>query len=313
MVHRALSQLDIVSDVSIADSNKSIQIKSQLLGSEGAIEIVGGRANGADFKVIGDTGINESNGVNYLELKIPSSPNTLAPGQHIELSNESGVERLERQIDTDTMDVVKINDDIYEYRYNNKDTNFNQYVEFTITDANSIDPVSYPTAGLVWRWVHNDAGSILNFVDTTVGVVANAPVLQREDGAIGFETNTFLTINDAGSVSTALDFNLIFNGQPAQADYITFETSTTDDYAVWLDIDGAGTLPTGATYLAATNKIQVSILSSDTPNEILGKYLSQLLLAGIAVDFTLTLSPGASLTDVREGNLVNAFGDLTGS
>ena len=312
MVHRALSQLDIISDVLSSGDNKKVQIKSTLLGSEGAIEVVGGRANSAAFSILGDSQINTASSVNYLELKIPASPSTLSPGQHVKLANASGVERLNRQISTDTMEVVKINDETYEYRYDNKDTKFNQYVEFTIADANGIDPGSYPTAGLVWRWTHNDAGSILSFTDTAVGAPGNQLVLQDASGSIGSETNMFSTINDAGTGSTIQSFDIEFSGQPAQADYMTFETFDGDDYAVWLDIDANGTVPTGGTYTSATNKIEIDILSTDTPNEIIGKVLSQLLVAGIAVDFTLSLSAPASLNDVREGNLVNAFGTLTG-
>jgi uncharacterized phage protein gp47/JayE len=158
MTHRALSQLDIVSDVAKSNCHKKVQIKSELLGSEGAIEIVGGRANTADFSIIGDSQVSASGGDNYLEVKIPSSPNALSPGQHVKLENAAGVERLNRQISTDTMDVVKINDTTYEYRYNNKSTTtFNSVTQFTIADANGIDAISYPTPGLVWRWTHNEA------------------------------------------------------------------------------------------------------------------------------------------------------------
>lgn len=312
MTHRALSQLDIVSNVSIADNHSKVQIKSELLGSEGAIEVVGGRANKASFKVIGDSQISASNGTNYLEVKIPASPNTFSPGQHIVLSNETGVERLNRQVDTDTMDVVKINDETYEYRYNNKETNFSQHVQFTIVDANSVDPVSYPTVGVVWRWTHNDSGSVTNFTDVNAGTIANAPKLQSESGGIGFETNLFLSINNAGSATTSLNFDITASGQPAQGDYITFENTATSDYAVWFDIDSDGTVPTGASYLAATNKVMISILSTDTANQVMSKLLSQLLTAGIATDFNISLSPGASLLTVNEGDLVNANGVLTG-
>lgn len=311
MVHKALSQLDIVSDVAFADSNKKIQLKSELLGSDGAIEIVGGRANAASFKMISDSQINTSNGINYLEVKIPSSPNTLSPGQHVVLTNESGVERLDRVINNDTMDVVKINDDTYEYRYNNKNTNFNQHVQFTIADANGIDPGSYPTAGLVWRWTHNDAGAVATSIDTTVGVIANGPVKYDAGGILGGATNMFITVNDAGSASTALNFELTASGQPVQADYISFEDSDGDDYAVWFDIDAAGTVPTAGPYLTATNKVEIDILSTDTPNQIMSKYVSTLLTFGIATDFSLSLSQGASLSDVREGNLMNTTGTFS--
>lgn len=312
MLHRALSQLDIISNVVVAGDNKKIQIKSELLGSDSAIEVVGGRANIATFKAVGDSQVSIDNNVNYLELQIPASPNTLSPGQHVTLENESGVERLNRQISTDTMDVVKINDETYEYRYNDKETNFNEYVKFTIADANGIDPVSYPTAGLVWRWTHNDAGSVMSLVDILTGTVANAPALQDAAGTLGAETNMFLNITDAGSVSTSLAFNMSMSGQPAQADYITFETSAAADYAVYFDIDGAATPPTGATYLAATNKVQISILSTDTPNQVISKLLSQLLIFGLATDFSSSLSGGATFIKANEGNLINAFGTLTG-
>ena len=312
MVHKALSQLDIVSDVDFADDSKKIQLKSQLLGSDGAIEIVGGRANAATFKVIGESEIVTDGGDDFLEVKIPSSPATLSPGQHVTLSNQSGVERLDRVVDNDTMDVVKINDDTYEYRYNDKSTNFNQYVEFTIADANGIDPGSYPVAGLVWRWTHNDAGATALHIDTSVGVIANGPAKYDASGTLGGATNLFLSINDAGSASTALNFELTSSGQPVQADYVTFEDSDGDDYAVWFDIDAAGTAPTGATYVAATNKVEVDILSTDSPNVIMSKYVSALLTFGIATDFNLSLLQGASLSDVRVGNLVNPIGSFSG-
>lgn len=309
---RALSQLDIVADVAISNGNKKLQLKSQLLGSNGAIEVVGGRANSASFKIIGDSQISQDNGINYLEMKIPASPNTLSPGQHVVLENESGVERLNRQIDNDTMDVLKINDDIVEYRYNNKATNFNQYVKLTIVDANSIDPISYPTAGVVWRWTHSEDGSTVTLQDVAVGTVSNQPATYSENGTLGGGTNLVNQINDSGSATTALDFAIIATGQPVQADYITFENSAGEDYAVWFDIDANGTIPTGASYLAASNQIQVPILSTDTPNQIMSKIVSELLNAGIAGDFNVNITPGASLDDVRAGSIVNPIGDLIG-
>lgn len=307
LTQRALSQLDIVADVAISNANKKLQIKSELLGSNGAIEVVGGRANNAKFSIIGDSQISQSNGVNYLEMKIPASPNTLSPGQHVVLENESGVERLNRQNSNDTMDVVKINDDTFEYRYNNKTTNFNQYVEFSIVDANGIDPVSYPTPGVVWRWTHSDAGSTVNFVDVATGVVSNQPAQYDAAGVLGGATNIVIDVNDTGSATTALDFNFISTGQPAQADYFTFENSAGNTFAVNLDIDANGTVPTGASYVAASNKIEVDILSTDTPNQIMSKVVSALLTAGISSDFTLNLTLGASLADVDPGSIAHVI------
>lgn len=312
LTHRALSQLDIVSDVAITSSGKRIQLKSQLLGSQGAIEIVGGRANDASFKIIGDSQIAQQSGSNYLEVKIPASPNTLSPGQHVVLENDSGVERLNRQISSDTMSVVKVDDTTFEYRYNNKDNNFNRYVKFTIVDANSVAPLLYPTSGLVWRWTHSDAGSEINFVDVAVGTVGAQPSLYNASGTLGASTNLVRVINNAGTVSTALDFNLIATGLPSQADYITFVNSNGDSFAVNIDIDSNGTLPTGASYLAATNKITVGILSTDTPNQIMSKIVSVLLTNSISTYFTVSISAGANLNNVRAGNTVAAIGSLPG-
>lgn len=312
MVHKALSQLDIVSEVDFVENGSKIQLKSELLGSDGSIEIVGGRANEANFKIIGDSQIITQDGVNYLEVKIPSSPDTFSPGQHVVLSNESGVERLNRNTDEDTMDVVKINDDTYEYRYNSKDVNFNSLVQFTIVDANSIDAVSYPTPGLVWRWTHTDAGALVSHIDTGVGTVGTAPGLYDSAGLLGGATNLILTVNDPGTVSTALNFDVSTSNTPAQADYVYFEDNEGDSYAVWFDIDAAGTAPTAGPYLTATNQVEVDILSSDSPNIIMSKYISELLNAGIAVDFSVSLSQGANLDNVVAGNLVNPIGTLTG-
>jgi uncharacterized phage protein gp47/JayE len=312
LTQRALSQLDIVSDVDISNSGKKIQLKSQLLGSNGAIEIVGGRANDASFKLIGDAQISTDGGDNYLEVKIPASPNTLSPGQHVVLENEHGVERLNRQIGTDSMNVVKINDNTFEYRYNAKATNFDQYVNITIADANGIDPTSYPTPGIVWRWTHSDGGSSVSLTDVAVGTVGAQPGAYNAAGSLGSATNTVISVINPGTVSTPLSFRITMIGQPVQADYITFRNSAGDTYAINFDINNAGTLPSGATYLSATNKVEINILSTDTPNMIMGKIVSALLTFGIASDFNTDISPAASLASVREGNLVNPIGTLTG-
>lgn len=49
-----------------------------------------------------------------------------------------------------------------------------------------------------------------------------------------------------------------------QADYIVISGTTGVKTALWLDIDAAGTVPTGAAYVAATNKIKVSIITGGT-------------------------------------------------
>ncbi|CAB4125781.1 Baseplate protein J-like [uncultured Caudovirales phage] len=312
LTQKALSQLNIVSDIDIASSGKKIQLKSQLLGSNGAIEVVGGRANEALFKIIGDSQISIDGGVNYLEMKIPASPNALSPGQHVILQNDHGVERLNRQIGTDSMDVIKIDDSTFEYRYNNKNTYLNQYVKFAIVDANSIDSVSYPTPGLVWRWTHSDDGIVISLADRFAGTVLAQPGSHDAVGTLGSGTNIIVNVNDIGTVSTTLKFDMIITGQPVQADYITFRTSNSDTFAVNFQIDGNTTAPTGTSYTSATHKVAVAILSTDTSNEIMSKIYSSLLTNNMPIYFSSNITAGANLFEVREGNLVNAIGNLTG-
>lgn len=312
MSHKALSQLDIVSDINFANDGKKIQITSQLLGSDGAIEIVGGQANSSSFKVIGDSQIVQDSGKKYIELKIPGSPNVLSPGQHVMLSNDYGVERLNRMISTDTMDVVKINDEIFEYRYNAKNINFSNFTNITIVDANSVDPVSYPTPNIVWRWQHDDSGSKAVFIDNNVGVVSAQPNKYSASGVLGGGTNISIVIDDPGSASTELSFSITMSGTPLQADYVTFVNSVGSTWAVWFDIDSAGSAPTGVTYLSAANQIQVDILSADSPNQIISKFVSAILTNGITSDFELDQTLGASLSEVREGNLLTVLNASAG-
>jgi len=309
--HKALSQLEIISDIDYSDANSKVQIKSELLGSQGSIEIVGGRANNVDYSLIGDSQV-ESDllGNNHLSAKIPAFPDALNIGDFVKLMNTASVRRLNRLSNNDKIDVVKITDEIYEYRYNEKDVNFSQYVEFDITDVSALH--GRTGTGTVWRWTHSDAGSLLYINDITAGVVANQPHHYNADGTVlDGGTNIHIVITDAGSVSTKLTFNLTMSGQPLQADYITFENQAGDTIAVNFDIDANGTIPTGATYIAATIKVEADILSSDSPNQIISKVISA-LTTPLTGKFDLSLSVGATLDDVNAGDLVSAFGNLIG-
>lgn len=159
MSHKALSQLSIVSSIDIAQNFRKIQLKSNLLGSYGGVEVVGGRANYASFKIFGDSQVVDFNNRKYLEFTIASSPDTIAIGDYVKLQNDNSVSRYSRLSTTDTIDVVKYSSSLYEYRNNAKVTNFDASTDITIVDANTIDPVSYPTAGIVWRWTHSNVGT----------------------------------------------------------------------------------------------------------------------------------------------------------
>ncbi len=155
MTHKALSQLDIVSDINISDNLRKIQIKSEELGSSGAIEIVGGRANNAQFYIHGDADLSNVSGVDYLSVKVAAFPDTISTGDHVVLANDGNANRYSRLVDTDTIDVVEATSTEFEYRYNPKTTNFVDATTLTITDVSA----SYGAAtGLIWRWTHSVAG-----------------------------------------------------------------------------------------------------------------------------------------------------------
>lgn len=52
-----------------------------------------------------------------------------------------------------------------------------------------------------------------------------------------------------------------------QADYVVLTNAAGAKVACWLDIDAAGTAPTGAAYVAATTKLKISILTDATSAE----------------------------------------------
>jgi len=77
--HKALSQLLIVADVDVAGDFRRIQIKSKKLGTQGAVEIVGGRANIGELELLSASSVvsNDDDTVDYLSLVTSAYPNTL--------------------------------------------------------------------------------------------------------------------------------------------------------------------------------------------------------------------------------------------
>lgn len=310
MTQKALSQLPIVADVTLADSSKKIQIVSQELGSDGAIEVVGGQGNGFDFPVIADAEQETFLGQDFLSAKVRSFPNTINPGDTVRMRNTQGVQRLSRLSATDSIDVVKISDDNYDYRYNPKETFFNEFVDITISDVSATYGKS---AGFIWRWAHSDAGSTVIVTEDGNGAPAGAIDEFQEDG-LAASSSLELTVNNLGTASTATQFTLTVSAIPAQGDYYVFQTTGGVTFAVWFDIDAAGTPPTGATYTAATNKIEVDILSSDTLDQIVSKLATTLAAnSAFTSEYSSQQTQGASLNNVNEGDLLLAYGSLNSS
>lgn len=304
---KALSQLPIVAEVDISNAIRRIQIKSKLLGSQGAVEVVGGNANDIDFSIFGEGQVatGPETGDSFIEVKTQAFPVTLTRGDLVKVKNSQVSKRLNRLTTTDSIDVVKGTGDDTDYRWNPKDTRLSSLVRFTITDASAT--YARP-AETVWRWTHNDGGSFFNITDDNNGVQSVVPSDQIFDDSL---TSVPLSIDhvSAGTVSTPQNFRLTVGGVPAQADYYYFANAAgTETFAVWFDVDAAGTAPTGALYVGADHQIEVDILSSDSEDQIVSK-LSAVLIADIDFlgEFSGVQQEGANLDDVQAGDLLSAY------
>jgi hypothetical protein len=94
-----------------------------------------------------------------------------------------------------------------------------------------------------------------------------------------------------------------------QGDYVTFETEAGVKYAFWLDLDAAGTAPTGALYVAATNKIEVDIVTGDTAAQVAAKAVAAIgTIALVTIldnedgTVTFTQTNGGACTDPAPKN-----------
>jgi uncharacterized phage protein gp47/JayE len=303
--HKALSQLPIVADVDIAGNFRRVQVKSKKLGTAGAVEVVGGRANLGSFSISGDAQITPFLGNNYLELKVSAYPSTINTGDIVRVYNSSSAKRRSRLLVTDTMDFANPSSTNFDLRFNPKAINATPFTAWTISDVSG----SYSkSAGSIWRWTHNDGGSKFTITGDSNGSVGVAPNEYQANGTLNASALEVYEYTN-GTVSTPVTFALSANATPAQGDYYAFQSTSAVTFAVWFSVNGNVTAPTGATYVAATNKIMVSILSTDTPDQAISKLAIAL---GVDVNFNAQFSglqvSGTDLTNVVPGDLVNAYG-----
>jgi hypothetical protein len=71
-----------------------------------------------------------------------------------------------------------------------------------------------------------------------------------------------------------------------QADYVHFTAQDGTKYAVWLDIDAAGTAPTGALYTAADSKIEVNVTTGQSAAQVATAVVAA-IGTSMNADFTL--------------------------
>lgn len=161
---KALSQLPIVATMNIVDDRKNVQIKSNQLGSLGAVEFVGGTGNQSQMYIQAEAEVDTDSSGSYLVVKTPAFPDTFSVGDTVLLQNDAGVERLNRLTNSDTMDVLNPSTSVIEYTYNPKSIGVSSGTTFTITDISAT--YSMP-AGFVWRWTATGVG--VSFTDVNAG------------------------------------------------------------------------------------------------------------------------------------------------
>ena len=146
----------------------------------------------------------------------------------------------------------------------------------------------------------------LDRFDFDPGAGTDFGMRMRVDAAIDpeMEETEITTLADLGEFEE-FTINFADGGATAQADYFTFEAPDGDIYAVWLDIDAAGTAPTGAAYVAADQQVEVDILSTDNDEDIAAAVVTAL---GVIPDLTIVDNLDGTLTFTYDvlGNFTNA-------
>lgn len=92
-------------------------------------------------------------------------------------------------------------------------------------------------------------------------------------------------------------FTVLMDGSTAQADYLYFvEPDSGTKFAFWFDVDDNGSVPTGATYVAADEQVEVDIAATDTAaqeatklNDVMGSTAALLEYTASVVGSVVTL------------------------
>jgi len=313
---KALSQLPIVADVDIAKNFRRIQIKSKKLGTTGAIEVVGGRANIGEFSIFDDAAVEQGiDGTQYLQIKTSAYPATLNSGDLVEIYNNLPAKRKSRLTNTSTISVESAGAGEFDYKFNPRKTRITPFTNWTITDVSS----SYgKISGIVWRWTHTSSGGKVSVSAKTNGSIPVAPGAYKSDGNIA--DNSHVYEYEQGAVNKKMQFAMAVSSTPSQGDYFYFAAVDGSTYAVWLNVDNDDTPPASSQFSSANYKIEVNITSSDSLNSIAAKVYNELNTPSIPAneagkdafmsDFSSSNVLGTSLDDVREGDLLNVSGTL---
>jgi uncharacterized phage protein gp47/JayE len=311
--HKALSQLPIVADVNISNNMRKIQIKSQQLGSGGAVEVVGGNANDISYSIFGEGQTATGAAGDKILVRTAAFPVSLTAGDYVTVGNDLPAVRKNTLQNTDSIDVTATSGGEAIYAYNPKETFINQFVSFDITDVSALYA---RTAGTVWRWTHDSAGSVVKITDKTLGSVATPPDAEIATGG-GVDAPALEILNQfGGSATVEQTFDLTVSSAPLQADYFTFESLDGNKFAVWFSIDVSPTEPTGATYLAVplANRIQADYASGASLNQIAFSVAAAISAnVPFSASFDSGLLSGATFGLANPGDILMSGGMITTS
>lgn len=159
LTHKALSQLPIVADIDIASNFRKIQVKSKKLGTQGAVEIVGGRANVGELNISSTASVlaNDSNNKNYLTLTTQAYPNTFCKNDVVKIYNTLPAKRKFNPDSSVTVEVKNDTNGNISYYINSREFNYSPFTKWTISDVSS--SYGLTGSGVVWRWLHEEAGA----------------------------------------------------------------------------------------------------------------------------------------------------------
>lgn len=120
-----------------------------------------------------------------------------------------------------------------------------------------------PKTDICYRWIRS------SFTYTGTGVQTITAIADTSAA----NATAVTTLDDTGAFES-INITCPDGATAVQADYFVIYSPTGGSAAFWLDIDADGTLPTGATFLAASTKIKVSILSTDTDTDVAAAVIS---------------------------------------
>lgn len=157
---------------------------------------------------------------------------------------------------------------------------------------------------------------VLDELDYSAGSTDN---LVAEGTALAITTSSLAAGTVGVAEITTVTMDTFANS--AQGDYMILNTKAGVSFAIWLDLDDAGTVPTGPLFLATTYQIEVDIATADTAVQVAGKVKADIELDSNWTGFeTITDNANGTLTvtnsdlgTVTDATVHNAAEDAPGS